>query len=77
MIIQREIEDVMLAIDELVQARIAVQVTSLLGGNAKGDGARKIADAVQHHRDRADKARIAICDNLKTVMRTAIDKTPN
>lgn len=71
MIIQREIESVMLAIDELVTARIAVQVTSLLRGNANGPTAVQIAEAVQEHRNRADKARIAICDSLKEVIRSA------
>lgn len=68
MIIQREIEAVMLAIDELVQARIAMQVTRVLGAGAD---VLSMVDAVAGHRDRAAKARIAICDGLKDVITSA------
>lgn len=61
MIIQREIEAVMLAIDELVAARIA-----------QADA--RICCATTRPADEAiDKARIAIVDGLKEVIRTAVE----
>lgn len=71
MIIQREIEAVMLAIDKLIEARIGMYDAATGAALACGDAALRATESVRRHTEIVTEARIEICDALKDVIRTA------
>lgn len=68
MIIQREIEAVMLAIDKLVKARIGMFDASI---GLVGRDQFSAQVAMEKWREAVNTARIEICDALKDVIRAA------